>query len=593
VESRLNGVPFRDARLQLGDRLSFGPIEFVIEAPTAEFPAPAGASKKDEDPLTTHCEQSRLDQDRLRLEVDSLQQERAAWTAENARMRSEFDAERRQLDAEREAAARRMQDAERQENQHRAVMNAQLSQLEREQQEWAIRRRAEEQRLLQESAQLEAAVARLKQEQQALIAQTAAAARPADEQAAPLPEAQERLAREQASLEELRREQATQLALRTEDLAAREQMERAALALTRHAWEADFHQAERTWAQQSVELDARTVALERRIAQFESERQQDADARARLSAEKLQAARAELEAERRDWQQTQAGEAKRARGEQDLIGRQLEHLRAHLTAEQAEIVAERARLETLRRELETRAPAAQANEAATPAKDYGFVPEHDQDHECSAEQIPARARSGEHASHQESIEAYMTALFGRIRDRESGPVIGAAASGGLLCRKDARGEQTALSLSAQAREGVPAIELPSGPIEMIRRASIEMSNLGAMRELANTHTTLVLGTHRNKQLLRRVVFVWSAALVCVCLTILVLSIAPPDDAVSRTGVMVVAIAGIYWTFVGPLATQRWIATRRRERKRVRAMADNSVNEPSTALAGQKSGSSPS
>jgi hypothetical protein len=34
ADSRLNGVPFHDARLKPSDRLSFGPIEFVIEAPT-------------------------------------------------------------------------------------------------------------------------------------------------------------------------------------------------------------------------------------------------------------------------------------------------------------------------------------------------------------------------------------------------------------------------------------------------------------------------------------------------------------------------------------------------------------------------------
>ena len=33
ADSRLNGVPFRDARLTPGDRLSLGPIEFVIETP--------------------------------------------------------------------------------------------------------------------------------------------------------------------------------------------------------------------------------------------------------------------------------------------------------------------------------------------------------------------------------------------------------------------------------------------------------------------------------------------------------------------------------------------------------------------------------
>lgn len=33
ADTRLNGVPFRDARLKPGDRLSLGPIEFVIETP--------------------------------------------------------------------------------------------------------------------------------------------------------------------------------------------------------------------------------------------------------------------------------------------------------------------------------------------------------------------------------------------------------------------------------------------------------------------------------------------------------------------------------------------------------------------------------
>jgi len=33
ADTRLNGVPFRDARLKPGYRLSLGPIEFVIETP--------------------------------------------------------------------------------------------------------------------------------------------------------------------------------------------------------------------------------------------------------------------------------------------------------------------------------------------------------------------------------------------------------------------------------------------------------------------------------------------------------------------------------------------------------------------------------
>jgi hypothetical protein len=78
----------------------------------------------------------------------------------------------------------------------------------------------------------------------------------------------------------------------------------------------------------------------------------------------------------------------------------------------------------------------------------------------------------------------------------------------------------------------------------------------------------------------------------VCLTIFVLLIAPANDALARTGVMVVAIASIYFIFAGPVATQRWLATRRRERKRLRAMVDSPSNEPSKGVAGQSSGSRP-
>jgi hypothetical protein len=429
--------------------------------------------------LDTQFDQSHLDPERLRLLADSFQQERAAWASENARIRGELDAERQQLNAEREGAARRMQDLERQEDQHRVVMHAQLSQLDREQQEWVSQR--------------------------------------------------------QVMLEDLRREQA------------------------------EFHLAVRTWAQQSADLEARTTALERRVAQFETEPNQDSPASGACSDEELQAA-CELRAQKGAWQETQAEEFKKLREEQNSLWLQVEHLRA---------------------QLETHQQPVEHDEARAPGpRDFRPSAEHDWDLDRVAEQNPHRLRSSERAAHDQSIEMYMAGLFGRIEKRASTEASDSAPAGGwrTLGVPSKKGAEPA---SAQEWEDVPAIELPSGPVEMIRR-SVETHNLGAMRALANSHATLVLGTHRNRELLRRAVFVWSAALVCVCLTIFVLLIAPANDSMSRTGVMVCAIAAIYFTFSGPLATRRWLATRHRDRKRLRAMVD-SINEPSKAAADPSSG----
>jgi len=415
--------------------------------------------------LDTQFDQSHLDPERLRLLADSFQQERAAWTSENARIRGELNAERQQLNSEREAAARRVQDLERQEDQHRVVMHAQLSQLEREQ--------------------------------------------------------------------------------------------------------AEFHLAVQSWAQQSADLEARTTALERRVAQFESEPNQDSPASGACSHEESQAAN-ESRAQKGVWQERQAEEFKKLREEQNSLWLQVEHLRA---------------------QLETHGQPVEHDPASAPGpRDFRPSAEHDWDLDRLAEQNPHRLRSSERVAHDHSIEMYMAGLLGRIEKRESSGASDSAPSGGR-CTPGASSKQSEQPPSGQEWEPVPAIELPSEPVEMIRRACMDMHDLDAMRALANSHATLVLGTHRNRELLRRAVFVWSAALVCVCLTIFVLLIAPADDVVSRTGVTVCAIAAIYFAFSGPLATRRWLATRRGERKRLRAMVD-SINVPSQAAADPSSGSRP-
>lgn len=426
--------------------------------------------------MDTQFDQSHLDHERLRLLADSFQQERAAWASENTRIRGELDAERQQLNSEREAAARRMQDLEQQEDQHRVVMHAQLSQLEREQQEWASQR--------------------------------------------------------QAMLEDLRREQA------------------------------EFHLAVRTWAQQSADLEARTTALERRFAQFESKPGQDSPASGSCSQEELQA----HESQKGGWQEAQIEEFKKLREQQNSLWLQVEHLRGQLETQQQPVEHDPAH--------------------APGPRDFRPCAEHDWGMDRVAEQNPHRVRSSERVAHDQSIEMYMAGLFGRMEKRASTEASDSAPAGGwrTLGVPSKQSEQPS---SAQEWDAVPAIELPSGPVEMIRR-STETHNIGAMRALANSHAISVLGTHRNRELLRRAIFVWSAAIVCVCLTIFVLLIAPANDTMARSGVMVCAIAAIYFTFSGPLATRRWLATRHRERKRLRAMVD-SINEPSKAAAAQSSG----
>lgn len=119
--------------------------------------------------------------------------------------------------------------------------------------------------------------------------------------------------------------------------------------------------------------------------------------------------------------------------------------------------------------------------------------------------------------------------------------------------------------------------MPMGAAELTRRsAPADLTDLTAMRELANTQAQIAIATHGNKRLLKKAAGAWSKGASCLLVTFIVLRLAAADSVTLRTGSMVGVVAGIYWMVLGLIATQKLIVIRQKQKKGLRATLEEAA-----------------
>ncbi|MBI3839353.1 MAG: hypothetical protein HY288_15650 [Planctomycetia bacterium] len=165
----------------------------------------------------------------------------------------------------------------------------------------------------------------------------------------------------------------------------------------------------------------------------------------------------------------------------------------------------------------------------------------------------------------QSIEQYMAALLNRMRGGSDADVVIAPE------RKQTKPEEVtpvAPEVQPQAVSMEPdasrqrAIDERMAPVEMERRSTTpaEVSDLAAMRELANRHARNAIDTHGKKQLLKLALGTWAGGIGAAVGSLVVFCLLPKEEFVLRAGCMTGFVASSYWIYRGVTATQTLVAS---------------------------------
>jgi hypothetical protein len=417
-DTRLNGHAFTEARLEPGDRLSVGPLEFDVlesllasEGSEVREATPAEPETGEVDGAESRCQLDALEA--LEAELDARQQalaeERRRWDVQRENAEAELRAQRETLKAQAAELETRRESLEEERQQHesdrpkaeaelrvqREELKAQTAELE------AQRQSLEEERRRHESDRSKAE-AELRVQREELKAQAA------------------ELASQRGSLEEERRRHESdrsnaeaELRARREELkaqAAELESQRGSLEEERRRHESDRPNAEAELHAQREELKARAAELESRRESLEEERRRNesdrsnAEAELRAQREELKVQAAELESQRGSL------EEERRRHESDRPNAE-----AELHAQREELKARAAELEGRQRAIEERqrrweAECADAEKRLQTQQDELATLRQSLEADGQQRATECDEREKELASQREELEAYQAEL---------------------------------------------------------------------------------------------------------------------------------------------------------------------------------------
>src|SRR5262249_7374878 len=149
---------------------------------------------------------------------------------------------------------------------------------------------------------------------------------------------------------------------------------------------------------------------------------------------------------------------------------------------------------------------------------------------------------------EQSIEEYFEALLKRTRRSKQQPPV--VIHSPQVPRDDPKSDAV-----LDDPDSVPVVDLPASGGELQRRAQpVEISDLSAMRELANIQARTALDQHGQRRLLHRAYARIGASAVCFLVTLLALLWT--SNVVLRGAGMTILVTGIYLLASGGLAVKQ-------------------------------------
>jgi hypothetical protein len=173
---------------------------------------------------------------------------------------------------------------------------------------------------------------------------------------------------------------------------------------------------------------------------------------------------------------------------------------------------------------------------------------------------PRAARTQRATDEDQSIEQYMAGLLNRMRGGSDADVVIVPE------RKPANQEESPPLMPEVKPPAAPiepvaiaqrVIDVHMAPVEMERRLTTvtEVSDLAAMRELANSHARIAIDTHGKKQLLKIALGTWTGGIAAAAGSLVAFCLLPADDVVMRAGCMTGFVVSCYWIYKAVAATQ--------------------------------------
>jgi|GEM_PF-2617693 len=495
----------------------------------------------------------------LSIEQESLERQRAAWQLEQANAAAEWSAKAAQLETERvaleaqqaafheaQAAASAAAEQETADESAATLGNIHNQALAERLANWHAEKEQAEARFARRSSELDCRQAKLAQQQQQLT------------------EEQGELAAQLAELSNLERQQAGL------------QMAEAAFKAERRQWELQQAEAQARWDDRERKLEEYQNALEAEHQSLE---------RQRAEIEHLQGADGLVVGP--DHSQMAAELAEPIDCAPTLDAAEETAADAPADGKVESSVDEDALYERLRRlsilkEIPNHeehacenVPAANllhANEEAAEHAESEVASTIEPPSDARPEPIPAMhtAKAGSTApagEGEESIEDYMARLLNRMRGgvdapaapRTSAPqpasdpkpvVEPAAANDAKEPESEPAQEQT-----GQEEPGKPEPKVEVVLTEMVRRtAPPEVSDMAAMRELANLQARAAIKTHSRQSSIRSALGKWSVAALALGSSTAALLFAKEDDLVTRVGAMLGLCVTLYWSYQAAVST---------------------------------------
>jgi hypothetical protein len=262
---------------------------------------------------------------------------------------------------------------------------------------------------------------------------------------------------------------------------------------------------------------------------------------------------------------------------------ELEQLQAELAREKAALRAERDAFNAQRQQLQQSESTVEEDDddrhAPSVEQSAGRrqqVIEQDEDLEADEPDFqsqPSRASQPQPAprgsDEEESIEDYMAALLTRMRGGAPASVIIPEPA-----RRPKRAPEPVQAEEPKAAEPspspppiaeeVPVIVTPTVARDLERRPKREVTDLSAMRELANAHARMAIHTHGRKQVVNMILIRSGAAIGCLAAGFVALRIWPFENQILFGCGMAGIVVGIYCMFAAASDIQKvltWFESR--------------------------------
>jgi pSer/pThr/pTyr-binding forkhead associated (FHA) protein len=539
--------------------------------------------------------QSRAASKQLNAEQDAWKKNRAALESEDQARRSQLDAthdelKKQQACIERQAAQIAQQqaalDGGRQSvQQDRETLEVERAEFDRNRKEWQM---AHAELSAETRAALFAERATLALVRQAWEADQTTSADQLARHAAELDERERQLTVQAKALVAGHGDREAPAALDRRLQAERSDLDasRSEFERDRQAWQASRAQSDARYSQQLERLEEQLTQLQKREDELESERGRLArtEQEQQETAQSLAERAADLESREHRLRTEIEEREERLREEQmEWHNREQADVRAGGPGTRSEVEDDDEPSESPATYRAARDEAAIEDEEDQEVASREELTDDDQEvaeFEEDVQDAPLRdATAGQPASDEQSIEDYMAALFTRMRGGSpSEPVIIPQQ------RPRRRRSETPPPEERPKSETAPrdvtsgeVVDMPMGAAELSRRsAPADLTDLTAMRELANTQAQIAIATHGNKRLLKTAARAWGTGLGCLAVTFFVWTFAPTSSLTLRTGSAIGIVAGIYWMVLGLIATQKLIVIRQKQKKSLRASLEEAA-----------------